>query len=286
MNEKPHKVLDHPILGYFILFVFAEVFTNLGTYIDGAAAPFIPGYATEITALGQTVTTASGFGSAIGALAAILIFALWFRPYYMDVFSMKDFLKGLLMLLPFLLIHYVGSAVSWYTFGIGSVLLAFLKAFAPGFTEETAFRILGISNYMRTIKSEDGIKKIFWLSSVFFGLVHMTNILGGADPFVSIFQAVYCIGVGMILGAVYLRTGNAWIIMLGHMSLDFVELCRGDLGAQSGLMLNLGLGDWITMVAAIVGAVIALRLLDKKHYPEIMQLWNRKWNRESQGYSD
>ncbi|MCR5735736.1 MAG: CPBP family intramembrane metalloprotease [Lachnospiraceae bacterium] len=90
----------------------------------------------------------------------------------------------------------------------------------------------------------------------------MTNMLGGADPFASIFQAVYCIGVGMILGAVYLRTGNVWIIIFGHMSLDFVELCRGDLGAQSGLMLNIGLGDWITMVAAIAGAVIALRLLD------------------------
>lgn len=282
MNEKPHKVLDHSILGYFVLFVFAEVLSNLGSnIIDEAVAPYIPGYSTEITVFGMTMTIASGFGSAIGALVAILIFVFWFKPDYKEAFTRKAFKKGLIMLLPFLFIHYVGSVVSWYAFGINSVLLAFLKAFAPGFSEETAFRILGISNYMRTIKSEDSIKKIFWLSSVFFGLSHMANMLGGADPFASVFQALYCIGVGMILGAVYLRTGNAWIVILGHMSLDFFELCRGDTGARGGLMLGVGVGDWITMVAAIAGAVIALRFLDKKYYPEIMQLWNRKWNRET-----
>ena len=281
MNIKPHKLLDRPVLGYFLLFVFAQICIALGSRIDSAASPFIPGYGKEVTAYGITRITAAGFGAALGALAAILVFMLWFRPDYKKPFSLKNFSKGLLMLLPFLIIHYAGSAVSMISFGTSSVLLAFLKAMAPGFGEETAFRILGISNFMRTIKSENEIKKIFWLSSIFFGAFHLANLFSGADLLATLFQAVYCVGVGMILGAVFLRTGNIWIIMLGHMSLDFLEFCRGDLGASGGVMSALGIGDGITMAAAIAGAVIALRLVDKKHYPEIAELWNRKWNRQN-----
>ncbi|MCR5138474.1 MAG: CPBP family intramembrane metalloprotease [Oscillospiraceae bacterium] len=281
MNKKPHKLLDRPILGYFLLFVLAQICITLGSNIDTAVSPFIPGYGKEVTVYGMTRTQAAGFGSAVGALAAILVFTLWFRPDYKKPFSLKNFSKGLLMLLPFLIIHYAGSAVSMITFGTSSVLLAFLKAMAPGFGEETAFRILGISNYMRTIRSENEIKKIFWLSSIFFGVFHLANLFSGADLFATLFQAVYCVGVGMILGAVYLRTGNIWIIMLGHMSLDFLEFCRGDLGASGVVMSAIGIGDWITMAAAVAGAVIALRLVDKKYYPEITELWNRKWHRQN-----
>ena len=279
MNKKPHKLLDRPILGYFVLLVFAQICITLGSSIDTAVSPYIPGYGTEITFLGITRTSAAGFGAAVGALAAILIFTLWFRPDHKMAFSVKGFSKGLLMLLPFLIIHFAGSAASMISFGTSSVLLAFLKAMAPGFGEETAFRILGISNYMRTIKSENDIKKIFWLSSIFFGAFHLTNLTAGADIYATLVQSLYCVGVGMILGAVYLRTGNIWVIMLGHMSLDFLELCRGDLGASGGVLSAIAVGDWITLSAAVVGAVIALRLVDKKYYPEITELWNKKWNR-------
>ncbi len=280
MHKKPHKLLDHPIPGYFLLFIFAYIFISSGSFIDSAVSPYIPGYGHKITINGLTGYEASGFGSAAGALAAISIFTLWFKPDYKNPFSLKNFSKGLLMMLPVLIIHLIGSAVSMISFGTGSVLLAFLKAMAPGFGEETAFRILGISNYMRTIKPGNGIKKIFWLSSIFFGAFHLTNLAAGADPFATFFQVIYCVGIGMILGAVYLRTGNIWVIMLGHMTLDFAELCRGDLGASGGVMLAVGAGDWITMIAAIAGAVTALLLIDRKHYPEITELWNRKWNRD------
>lgn len=280
MNKKPHKLLDHPVPGYFLLFIIAQICISLGSQIDAAVSPYIPGYGQEISMLGRTEILATGFGSAAGALAAILIFTLWFRPDYKKAFSLQNFSKGLLMMLPVLLIHFAGSAVSIVSFGAGSVLLAFLHAMAPGFGEEAAFRILGISNFMRTIKSENGIRKIFWLSSIFFAAIHLTNLFAGADMFATVFQLVYCVGIGMILGAVYLRTGNIWVIMLGHMSLDFSEFCRGDLGTSSGVMPVIGIGDWITMAAAITGAVIALRLIDKKYYPEINELWDRKWNRE------
>ena len=280
MTARPHKLFDHQILGYFILFIFAEIMISLGGIIDNAISGFIPGYAVEITVSGQTIKNAMGIGNAVGALAAVAIFKLWFRPDFRGCLGRKYLRTVLLMMLPFLLLHYIGSAVSWFTGGTGSVIFAFLRALSPGFGEEVAFRGLGIANFMRTIKSEKQIKTIFWLSSIFFGLFHLMNIFAGGDPVSSAFQAVYAIGVGMMFGAVYLRTGNLWPVMIGHMSLDFLELVRGDLGATV-VMKSLSAGDWITMAAAVVGAVLALRLISPDHYPEIIALWNEKWSGNS-----
>ena len=276
MKKRQHKILDHPILGYFLLLVFALVFNELGGQIDGPINHHMLGIAG-----GGSATLGCGIGAAIGALVAVGLFKLWFKPDFKGCIQTKGLLTGILLLLPVLVIHYIGSIVSWTTFGTGSVLLAFLAAFAPGFGEEVAFRGLGVANYMRTIKSEKQIKVIFWLSSLVFGLIHATNIFMGGDPFACAVQAVYATGIGMALGAVYLRTGNLLPCILGHMSLDFVEFMRGDLSQSGGLMTGMGVGDWITCGAAAVGAVLGLWMIQSKYHPQIMAVWNEKWSKDN-----
>lgn len=267
MNRRQHKVLDHPILGYFLLTIFALLVVELGAPIDSGIGKLVPGYE-------------SGIGTAIAALVALGLFRLWFRPDFRGVLQARGFLTGVLLLLPVLIIHWVGSVVSWAALGTGSVFLAFLQSLAPGFSEEVAFRGMGVANYMRTIRSETQIKVIFWLSSIVFGLVHAANILAGGDPFACAVQSVYAIGIGMVLCAAYLRTGNLLPCILGHMSLDFMEFIRADLSQSGGVMLGLGVGDWITVFAAAVGAAWGLWLVRPKYYPQIMEVWNRKWSRE------
>ena len=278
MNRKSHVILDHPVIGYFVLFVFAEIVSNTGMYIDVLLSRFIPGYAMELALNGVTGTNVAGVGVALCSIAAVLIFTFWFRPEFKGVLQAEGFKEGLLMMLPFLVFHYFGSAVGWFSAGISGVMIPFLRAFAPGFSEEVAFRGLGVANYMRTAKSEKDIMTIFWLSSVFFGLVHLTNIFAGGDPFGVVIQSIYCIGVGMVFGAVYLRTGNLWVIMVAHMTLDFVELMRADLAG--GVMTGIAVADWITTASAVFGAVLALRMMSKEHLPQIMELWNKKWSKE------
>ena len=84
-------------------------------------------------------------------------------------------------------------------------------------------------------------------------------------------------GIGTAIGAVYLRTGNLWPCILGHMSLDFTEFIRGDLAGSDGVMVGMGVGDWITVVAAAVGAVLGLLMIRQKNCPQIMEVWSRKW---------
>ena len=281
MKKREHRILDHTIISYFLLAAFVSVFDEiLGGVIDRFIGIIIPDYTVETIVMGQTVDLSMGVGVAAAALLAALLFKLWFRPDFNGCLQKAGLKEGLLMLLPFLVIHYAGSIVSWITLGTGSAVIALLRAAAPGFGEEIMFRGLGVANYMRRIQNAGQIRIIFWLSSIVFGLVHLTNILAGGDSVSVVIQAVYAIGVGMLFCAVYLRTGNLWPTILGHWSVDFFELTRVDLSGSGGVMVGMGIGDWITIAAGVFGAFWALRLLDPKYNDEILEVWDRKWNKQ------
>lgn len=283
MKKREHKILDHTIISYFLLAILVSLFEDiLGTRIDKLIGNVIPDYTIETVVMGKTMDLTVGIGVALAALLAAWLFKLWFRPDFNGCLQKDGLKEGLLMLLPFLAIHYAGSIVSWITLGTGSALIALLRAAAPGFGEEIMFRGLGVANYMRKIRSEGQIKVIFWLSSIVFGLIHLGNIFAGGDPKSVVVQAVYAIGVGMLFGAVYLRTGNLWPTILGHWSVDFFELTRVDLAGSGGVMTGMGIGDWITIAAGAFGAFWALRLMNPKFYGEIMEVWTGKWNRKSE----
>ena len=260
--------------------LFSMIVAELVSFIidDMILAGVIPGYAVTQNILGEERVQASGVGDAVGAVLAIALFYFGFRPSFDGMLKKKDLLKGLLFLAPILIIHWIGSVVSWVQFGTASILLAFLRSFAPGFMEETAFRGLGVANYLRRVQTEKGVVTIFWLSSIVFGLAHIPNALAGAPLLISIGQAGYAAGIGMALGAVYLRTGNLWPCILGHMSVDFMEFIRGDLGGTGGVMTGMGTGDWITIIAGILGIFWGLYLIRPSKRAQIVELWKNKWS--------
>ena len=279
MKMQNHKILDHRALGYFLLMLFTLIIDEIFSFIIDKVllSRLIPGYAVEQTVMGNVTNNAMGVGTAVGAVVAIGLFYLWFRPSFDGMLKKKKLLTGLLLLLPILIVHWIGSVVSWIQFGTAGVLLAFLRAFAPGFGEEAAFRGLGVANYLRTDPSEKSIVKVFWLSSVVFGLVHVSNAIAGAPILISLGQAAYAAGIGMVLCAVYLRTGNLWPCIIGHMSLDFMELIRDDVGSSGGILSDMGAGDFITIVAGVAGIACGLYLIRPSKRAEIVALWKDKW---------
>lgn len=277
---RKHTILNHPIIGYFVLLIFVMAFSSIGaSLIDEPLSKVIPGYAREMSGSGTTVTYVSGIGGAIGVLLAVIIFTLWFRPDFKGILGGKGFGWSIVVMLPFLIADYVGAAIDIHTFGFGNVLVAFLSALSPGFTEEAAFRGLGVANYMRTIKSEKQIKVIFWLSTLLFAGIHLTNIFSAGNPMAGILQVLYCVGVGAIFGAVYLRTANLWVVMIAHFTLDFAGLINGYYSSTGGLSTQVVASDWVNLAVSAIGIVTALILLSPKHYPQIMDLWKEKWSR-------
>lgn len=279
MKTRSHKLLDHPIPGYIILLLFTAVvsYVIVSGIVDQTLARIIEGYGTEVEVRGRTAMSAMGVGVALGSVIAAGIFYLWFRPAFDGVLKVKDLFKGLLLLLPVAVIHWTGSFVSWAQFGTLAALIPFLHATAPGFGEEMMFRGLGVANYLRRVQTEKGVVTIFWISSIVFGLSHMMNVGSGAPLLLSVLQSLYATGVGMALGAVYLRTGNLWPCIIIHTSLDFLELMRGDLGSTDGIIKGMGAGDWITIAAGAVGCVWGLYLIRKAKRGQIVELWKNKW---------
>jgi hypothetical protein len=176
LKKKNHKILDHPIWGYFLLAAFGFVLMGLGSMGDSAINVHILHLPP-----GNTAKVGSGIATAAAALVAAGLYKLWFRPDFKGSIQIKGLLTGILMLLPVMIVHYAGSIVSWATFGTGSVLLAFLQCFAPGFGEEIAFRGMGVANYMRTIKSEKQILVIFPEFAT-NNLIPLSHTNGGVPP--------------------------------------------------------------------------------------------------------
>ena len=273
-----HSVLNHPVLGYFLLLLWGQFVVSFGSIIDNPLGNIIPGYGSSMDMLGFTIPTTTGLGTAVFALIALLIHKKWFAPNYKGALSKEFLLNGLLLLAPVVICHGIGSIISWGILGTGSIGVAALHALAPGFSEEVCFRGLGISNFMRTIKDEKKIPVILWLSSIIFGLAHMGNSFVGASFGTSLLQSAYAVGIGLVFGAIYLRTGNLWPNIIAHSLIDFLEFCRADLSASSGVMGALTVGDYVTLIVGFVAIFWGCFLCRKSKRSEIMAVWQKKWN--------
>ena len=103
-----------------------------------------------------------------------------------------------------------------YLAGWGAVSLA------VGFGEEGLFRgivmaRLGLGRPLRAIL----------ISSVLFGAIHLAGLLSPIDYRLVLAQAASVVGLGVILGAVRVRTGSIWPGVIVHTILDFCGIAAG-----------------------------------------------------------
>ena len=78
------------------------------------------------------------------------------------------------------------------------------------------------------------------------------------------------IGVGIFMGAVYLRCRNLWIMMLMHAFSDFVPLLKTGFLAEGTITNAIDSHDLRTIMLGAVYALVGLYLLrpEKMHYTE------------------
>ena len=84
MKTRQHKILDHPIISYFLLLVFALVISELVGNIDGVINHHVLGIES-----GSDVHLGCGIGAAIGAVVAMGLFKLWFKPDFKGCLQRK-----------------------------------------------------------------------------------------------------------------------------------------------------------------------------------------------------
>lgn len=189
---------------------------------------------------------------------AVVFFAILVSLGYRVLNPMrKPFFKSLLFSVPAFLVVINnmpilalvwGNAIvvhtEWYYF-----LWFGLECLAIGLFEEAAFR--GVALLMLAEKRRNTTKGLFvsiLLSSAVFGVIHLANILAGANPGAVILQIGYSFLIGAMCSVVLFKTANLWLCVLLHAIYDF----------GGNLVSTLGTGKLWDTPTVVFTAVLAV----------------------------
>lgn len=93
----------------------------------------------------------------------------------------------------------------------GQLILISISMLGVGFSEEILFR----SFLMKAIMNKS-TKAAFLFQSIIFGIIHITNLFGGADIIATILQVIYAVSFALMCSLFYYKTNNIIPCMICH----------------------------------------------------------------------
>ena len=162
--------------------------------------------------------------------------ALMFFFGFSSAFKKGNILRGLFYLLPSVVFQLLVLGIffsenlgnsdanwkPWYlvVYGVFSVI-------GIGVREECIFRGT-LQNILakKYAKSVKGIWITVIVTALTFGLTHVTNVFFGMDPLAVLTQVISATCLGILFGAVYLRSGSIWALILIHTLTDIAGLAQ------------------------------------------------------------
>lgn len=100
-------------------------------------------------------------------------------------------------------------------------LTGVLSTFSVGFWEEMIFRgVIGSTLARKYATDAKGMWFTVILSAVIFSAIHLQSLAYGVSPTAMAAQLTGAFGMGLVLGAIYLRGGSFWFIALLHSIVD------------------------------------------------------------------
>lgn len=147
------------------------------------------------------------------------------------------------------------------------VLFFLVLACLIGFVEEVIFRGLILQAL-----APKGIWKAAIVSSIVFGLMHLLNLMFGADLVATLWQTAYAVAMGFGFAAVTLRTGSLWPLVAIHALIDFA----GFVTSQGTIMVSLTSADiaifsLYVVVFASYGIFIMRAVMRRSAHPLLME---------------
>ena len=102
-----------------------------------------------------------------------------------------------------------------------------LRALEAGILEETILRAGIFYILLRVLqKRRNAPFQAAIYSSVFFGLLHLTNMASGQDLTSTLSQVLFATWVGLIFTAIYARTGSILYGIILHFAIDFNRMAQ------------------------------------------------------------
>ena len=157
--------------------------------------------------------------------------------------------------------------------GKGTILFSTVLFIFTGMAEEFMFRGITADVVLRrgfgAVRGEDVVEitpghvwKAVFISGLLFGLIHALNFLS-ARPEGVVVQMLSAVLLGMVIAAVYCRSGNIWAVAAIHAFNDIAAgfptlILRGD-GGISGIIGSYGLSHLLSLIPYAVVLIIILR---------------------------
>lgn len=199
--------------------------------------------------------------------------------------SGKTAKMAVIFLLP-QIINIIISAVQFATgervFG-GLTFQVIVLSLMAGISEEVAFRAVPISYIMREKPKKSTIPLAAFITSFFFGAIHLTNMVGGVTFPMAAYQSVFAFCVGMLYVAVFLRTKSILPSMICHFINDVVGLMDAG-NTADGLITSVTFSylEYIDMVFAAAFLITGIFLLRPSKHEEILTLWREQPDEQPQ----
>lgn len=163
-------------------------------------------------------------------ILVLLPIACVFLFGFQSTFRKGSLLRGLLYGLPFiafqlisLLVFLAGNLenpeLNWKPWSL--IVYGLISILGVGIREECIYRAT-IQNIIakKHANSVKGIWITVSIAALIFGLTHASNLLFGMDPIAVLTQMISAFTIGLLFGAIYLRSGSIWAAILIHTLTD------------------------------------------------------------------
>ena len=142
-----------------------------------------------------------------------------------------------------------------------------------GVAEEFIFRgVIAQTLLERYGTARAGVWKACLVSGVLFGAAHLSNLLG-SEAFGVLMQCVFAASLGVMLAAIYFRTGNLWVTVFLHSAMDIAAMLIGGLYGTTSVAESVSGYDASRLLSVAVYLIPTVFLLRKKKLPEVQLYW-------------
>lgn len=154
----------------------------------------------------------------------------------------------------------------WY------LIAAFLGCMAcVGITEEFVFRGVMATLLLKKFGTDKkGVWKAVIVSGILFGLAHISNIIG-ASPLGVVVQAIIASMLGMVIAAIYFRSGCIWVTVFLHAFIDVAAAITTGLYGNETMVDTISSYSLVNLVSCVPYLIVVLVLLRKKKIGEVKE---------------
>lgn len=157
--------------------------------------------------------------------ALVLIVMLLFKNSYVFTDKKQKFLKSIALGFPMLIIATISllqNLSSLNGFNVGNFINLLLLTIFIGIAEEFLCRGWLQNEFIeRYGDTKKHIILSILFSSLIFGSIHFSNMLGGQGFIETIMQVIQATSAGLLLGSIYYKTKNIWAVIFLHGIYDF-----------------------------------------------------------------